>query len=51
MDSSGGRPEAGERTSGMILTHVAWGSAFALADTELLKAKPIFAGGPIKDRA
>ena len=39
------------RNAGMILTHVAWGSAFALADTELLKAKPIFAGGPIKDRA
>jgi hypothetical protein len=37
------------RNGGMILSHIIWGSAFALAQAELLKSKPIFDDGPIKD--
>ncbi len=37
------------RNAAMILAHVAWGSAYALAQAELLKSDAIFKDGPLKD--
>ena len=37
------------RNALMILAHVAWGSAYALAQSELVKSRSIFEGRPLKD--
>lgn len=39
----------GPRNAAMILAHIVWGSAYALAQSELLKAETILEGGPYED--
>lgn len=39
------------RNSLMILSHVAWGSAFAATQNELIESERIFTGGPLNDIA
>ena len=39
------------RNAGMIVSHMVWGAAFALAQTELLSSRPIVEDGSMKDRA
>ena len=38
------------RNALMILAHVVWGGAFAVAQSELLESRTAFDGGPLKDR-